>query len=189
MNDTSVEMLVQNGLDGCHTLEYLNLSLNSISCRGVDVMSSYFNSSSAMSLKSLILHWNRIRGRGAVRLFKLLSRGAKNLRELDLSFNSIGQFQALGQPKQANTQNEDELMLKEELNKFRQKIPLSIYKLGRFLAKNDQLQHLDVSFCGIEGRDSIEFIANQLEKNTTLLGIHIQRGNCLAINGMAMAKA
>jgi Ran GTPase-activating protein (RanGAP) involved in mRNA processing and transport len=137
MNDTSLEMLSIKGLDQCHSLEYLNLALNSISCRGIDVMSSYFNSSNAMSLKTLLLHWNRIRGRGAVRLFKLLARGAKNLKELDLSFNSIGQFQALGQPKEANTQNEDDLQLKQELNKFREKIPLSVYKLGRFIAKND----------------------------------------------------
>jgi len=42
------------------------------------------------ALKVLLLHWNKIRGPGCISLLKALRIGATDLRELDLSFNPIG---------------------------------------------------------------------------------------------------
>lgn len=42
------------------------------------------------TIKSLDLHWNKIRGEGAVWLFEGLGKN-EQLRQLDVSWNSIGQ--------------------------------------------------------------------------------------------------
>lgn len=49
---------------------------------------------SNINLESLILHWNKIRGIGALKLLKAVKKNEKLL-ELDLSFNSIASNQVL----------------------------------------------------------------------------------------------
>ena len=52
----------------------------------------------------------------------------------------------------------------------------SIYKLGKFLAINKCLQHLDIRHNGLS-KWEIEYIGDCLKTNHTLLGIHIGEGN------------
>ena len=54
---------------------------------------------------------------------------------------------------------------------------LSVYKLGTYLAKNKVLEHLDVSYNNFKKRD-IAYLAEKLLTNHSLLGLHIEAGNC-----------
>lgn len=55
-------------------------------CRGAEHIGDMLKMT---KLESLLLHWNEIRGKGAMYIFKAL-RTQKSMKELDLSFNSIG---------------------------------------------------------------------------------------------------
>ena len=63
-----------------------------------------------------------------------------NLKELDLSFNSIGSCEQMVSSYQILN---EETGLKKKVKI--QEIPKSIYKLGKFFAANKVLEHLDIS--------------------------------------------
>jgi Leucine-rich repeat (LRR) protein len=91
IEDKMVEVLCSQGLQECQSLSHLNLSNNNIKCRGAEWIAKLLN---AINLKSLLLHWNDIRGKGAMHIYKAL-KAPRALRELDLSFNSISKGEPL----------------------------------------------------------------------------------------------
>lgn len=124
------------------TIKNLNLSKNNITCLGAQILSDFQGT-------SLLLHWNKIRGKGAISLFKSYKKN-KILKELDLSFNSIASIdQLISSTKKLN----EETGLKVSVSIA--EIPKSIYKLGKFLSGNKTLEHLDLSQNQILDKNSI----------------------------------
>ena len=113
------------------SLKSLDLSRNQISGAGCEVLASRLKD---LKLESLLLHWNKIRGPGVLKLLKSVKSNDKLL-ELDLSFNSIASNQAT--VDKIKVPQEDESS-KPKFKKI-DPIPKSIYKLGRFFEKNKTL--------------------------------------------------
>jgi hypothetical protein len=112
-----------------------------------------------MSLRTLLLHWNKIRGKGAVALAKGVKHN-QSLMILDASFNAFGSCplkrrkgyrkpnRSLSPRKKAAEKREEGEGAEidpEDMEEF-EKYTQAAYKWGRALIKNKTLVHIDFSF-------------------------------------------
>lgn len=125
-----------------HSLKTLSLAKNNLGEE--DALAIGHMLSINNSLKKLDLHWNGLRGEGAVKFFMDGLKLNDVLVELDLSFNALG--------------NSNALMAEA---------------LGLALREHGRLAHLDLSF-NYFNESETQTISTHLEGNHDLLGLHFQ---------------
>jgi hypothetical protein len=181
--DSHIKLLVDFLLksERTQTLLELSLALNSMTDIGAFKISEFMDVA-GNGLKSLNLHWNKIRYKGGLRIADSLCKN-DILKILDLSFNLIGKWNL---PSLARTPAQDVLkklkgqpqpsageafskVLADESKNMQELIGKS---WGKVFKKNSTLIHIDISnneFC----EESLRMMAKKLKKNHTLFGLHI----------------
>jgi hypothetical protein len=99
-------------------------------------------------LEKLDLHWNSLRGNGAVALFEGLAENI-SLLELDISWNGLG---------------------RDNLSK-------TVTKMNDCFIKNNTLRHIDLSNNRFSTEES-EILSRGIMQNHTVCGIHVEGNNC-----------
>lgn len=125
-----------------HSLKTLSLAKNKLGDQDAVAIGEMLNFNNG--LKKLDLHWNGLRGEGAVRLFTEGLKQNDFLIELDLSFNALGSSHA---------------DLAEAL--------------GSALHQQSRLAHLDLSFNYFNEAET-KILSSHLDQNHELLGLHFE---------------
>lgn len=99
-------------------------------------------------LEKLDLHWNNLRGNGAVALFEGLAENI-SLLELDISWNGLG---------------------RDSLSK-------AVTRINECFIKNNTLRHIDLSNNRFSTEES-EILSRGIMQNHTVCGIHVEGNNC-----------
>ena len=123
-----------------------NASKNRISDSGASFIARFIEKS--QKLETLLLHWNKIRVKGAIFLAKSLKNN-KVIKVLDLSFNSFGSSGGARRAIVASDLKKEEDVANEQqhqLEKF--ECSESAWKLRKTFMKNMTLMHVDLSFNG-----------------------------------------
>ncbi|CDW87404.1 UNKNOWN [Stylonychia lemnae] len=173
-------------------LKILNLSKNNLTDVGAQYISEVLSFEGNL-MTSLLLHWNKIRSKGAILLAKAL-RSNYTLQIFDASFNSFGtgHHKEIKQGKLSQYLDENKI---QQSSKKDNKLPLdsarilqsqyepytnAAWKFMKAFASNKRLAHVDLSFNSFK-REDIKIIGEGLKNNHTILGIHML-GNDAEVN-------
>lgn len=160
MGDACGQLLC-SGLAQCEQLETLSLARNCLSSLETGTAIAALVKR-APELQALDLHWNELRGPGALALLASVEYKRGKFYRLDLSWN------ALGKPSRGTCARQ------------------VCDQLGLVFQNNTTLFHLDVSFNHIQAQDAKE-LPQKLEQNHTLFGLHIV-GNEFTIDDLGFVQ-
>lgn len=163
------------------SIEVLNLSKCAITCEGACQIANILENRQ-LKIKALVLHWNKIRGRGSCQLAKAVKFNT-TLLIFDASFNSFGSSAFMKKPVFNQKHRLPPSRVPRYLQQKKVEAPrpvvealepfsVSAYKWSRAIIDNKSMVHIDFSFNQFKAED-MRIIGEGLKRNHTVLGFHL----------------